>query len=154
MDLRMPRLGGVEATRAICAAHPGARIVALTAYDGDADIHRALGAGACAYLVKDALVHDLIGAIRGAAAGRRIIPPSVATRLAEYTPRVELTDREVEVLRYLAKGLRDKEIARILGRSPATVKVHVRNILQKLRAEDRTAAVTLALRRGIIHLDD
>ena len=154
MDLRMPRMDGVEAIHAICGTHPGARVVALTAYDGDADIHRALSAGACAFLEKDALANELIGGIRSVADGRRVIPPGVAARLAEHTPRVDLTARELEVLRYVAKGLRDKEIARVIGRTPGTVKVHLKHILEKLGAEDRTAAVAVAFRRGIIHLDD
>ena len=154
MDLRMPKLDGVSAIAAIRAADPGAHIVALTTYDGDADIHRALSAGACAYLVKDVLVQELVRAIRSAAAGKRLIPAAVASRLAEFTPRVDLTEREVEVLRLVAKGLRNKEIARVIGRTEGTVKVHLKNILQKLGVEDRTEAVTLSLQRGIIHLDD
>ena len=154
MDLRMPNVDGVAAIRAIRATDPNARIVALTTYDGDADIHRALSAGACAYLVKDVLVGELVKAIRGAAAGKRVIPAAVATRLAEFTPRVDLTAREVEVLRLVAKGLRNREIARVIGRTEGTVKVHLKNIHEKLGVEDRTEAVTLALQRGIIHLDD
>jgi two-component system NarL family response regulator len=154
MDLRMPKQDGVTAIRAIRAANPDARIVALTTYEGDADIHRALSAGACAYLVKDVLVEELVRAIRAAAAGKRLIPPSVASTLAEFTPRVDLTAREVEVLRLVAKGLSNREIGRVLGRTEGTVKVHLKNIHEKLGVEDRTEAVTLALQRGIIHLDD
>jgi DNA-binding NarL/FixJ family response regulator len=154
MDLRMPKLDGVSAILAIRSVDPGARIVALTTYDGDTDIHRALSAGACAYLVKDVLVDELVGAIRSAAAGKRVIPAAVASRLAEFTPRAELTAREVEVLRLVAKGLRNKEIARVIGRTTGTVKVHLKNILEKLGVTQRTEAVTLALQRGIIHLDD
>lgn len=154
MDLRMPRLDGLSAIREILSLNRNARIVALTTYDGDADIYRALDAGACAYLIKDTLGAELIRAVRDAAAGRRVIPPEVATRLAEFTPRIDLTEREVEVLRLVAKGLRNKEIARVIGRAEETVKVHLKNILGKLGVEDRTEAVTLALQRGIIHLDD
>jgi DNA-binding NarL/FixJ family response regulator len=154
MDLRMPRVGGVEATRAILDLDPTARIVALTTYEGDADIHRALSAGACAYLVKDVLVAELVNTIRSAAAGRRVISSAVARTLAEFTPRVDLTEREAEVLRLVAKGLRNKDIARVLGRAEATIKVHLKNIMQKLGVADRTEAVTLALQRGFIHLDD
>jgi len=154
MDLRMPKQDGVTAIRAIRAANPDARIVALTTYEGDADIHRALSAGACAYLVKDVLVEELVRAIRAAAAGKRLIPPSVASTLAEFTPRVDLTAREVEVLRLVAKGLSNREIGRVLGRTEGTVKVHLKNMHEKLGVEDRTEAVTLALQRGIIHLDD
>jgi DNA-binding NarL/FixJ family response regulator len=154
MDLRMPRLDGIGATRAIIAAHPEARVVALTSYEGDADIYRALDAGACGYLIKDMVGSDVVGAIRSAAAGRRVVPPSVAGRLAEFTPRVDLTQREVEVLRLTAKGLRNRDIARVIGRTEETVKVHLKNIMAKLDVEDRTEAVTLGLQRGIIHLDD
>jgi DNA-binding NarL/FixJ family response regulator len=154
MDLRMPTLDGVSAILAIRSTDPGAHIVALTTYDGDTDIHRALSAGACAYLVKDVLVDELVGAIRSAAAGKRVIPAAVASRLAEFMPRTELTAREVEVLRLVAKGLQNKEIARVIGRRVGTVKVHLKNILQKLGVTHRTEAVTLALQRGIIHLDD
>jgi DNA-binding NarL/FixJ family response regulator len=154
MDLRMPRMDGAAAIQAIRAEDPDARIVALTTYDGDADIHRALAAGAVGYLMKDMIGPDVADAIRGAAAGRRVIPPAVAGRLAEFTPRVDLTPREVEVLRFAAKGLRNKDIARVIGRTEATVKVHLKNIMAKLGVTDRTEAVTLALQRGIIHLDD
>jgi two-component system, NarL family, response regulator len=154
MDLRMPRLNGVAATRAILAAHPDARIVALTSYEGDADIYSALDAGACGYLIKDMLGTEVIGAIRTAAAGKRVIPPEVAGRLAEFTPRVDLTNREVEVLRLAAKGLRNRDIAHVIGRTEQTVKVHLKHVMAKLGVKDRTEAVTLALHRGIIHLDD
>jgi DNA-binding NarL/FixJ family response regulator len=150
----MPQLDGIAATRAICAAFPDARIVAVTTYDGDTDIHRALMAGACAYLVKDVLVAQLIGAVRSAAAGYRVIPAAIAARLAEFTPRVELTAREVELLRLVSRGLRNREIARVIGRTEGTVKAHLKHILEKLGVNDRTGAVTLALQRGIIHLDD
>jgi two-component system, NarL family, response regulator len=154
MDLRMPKLDGISAIREIMLAHPDAHILALTTFDGDTDIFRALSAGARGYLVKDILGDALIGAIRDAAAGRKVIPPSVAKTLAEFTPRVDLTAREVEILRLVSKGLRNKEIARVIGRADGTVKVHLKNILEKLGVEDRTEAVTLALQRGIIHLDD
>ena len=154
IDLRMPQLDGVAAIRAIRAAHPAARLVALTTYEGDADIYRALDAGACGYLLKDTLGREVAGAVRVAAAGRRVIPPAVAARLAEYTPRVDLTAREVEVLVYAGKGLRNREIAGVIGRTEETVKVHVKHIMAKLGASDRTEAVTIALQRGIIHLFD
>jgi DNA-binding NarL/FixJ family response regulator len=154
MDLQMPEMGGVAAIRAIRALDPGARVIALTTYEGDADIHRALSAGACAYLIKDALVEELVAAIRSAAAGRRVIPAPVAVRLAEFTPRADLTAREQEVLRHVARGLANKEIARAIGRSSETVKAHLESIFQKLGARDRTHAVTIALQRGIIHLGE
>ena len=154
MDLRMPNVDGVAAIRAIVSANPDARIVALTTYDGDADIYRALDAGASGYLIKDMMGEELVRAVRTAASGKRIIPPIVAGRLAEFTPRVDLTAREVEVLRLVAKGLRNKEIAGVIGRTEETVKVHLKHLMQKLGVDDRTEAVTLALQRGIIHLDD
>jgi DNA-binding NarL/FixJ family response regulator len=154
MDLRMPRQDGVASIRAIVAGDSGARIVALTSYEGDADIYRALDAGACGYLVKDTLGVEVVGAVRSAAAGRRVIPPSVASRLAEFVPRVDLTPRELEVLQLAAKGLRNRDIARVIGRTQETVKVHLKHVMAKLDVSDRTEAVTRALQRGIIHLDD
>ena len=154
MDLRMPRVDGVAAILAIRAIEPNARVIALTTYDGDADIHRALSAGAGAYLIKDTMVEQLVAAIRLAASGKRVIPPDVATRLAEFTPRADLSAREQEVLRHVANGLGNKEIAQALGRSADTVKSHLESIFEKLGARDRTHAVTIALQRGIIHLDE
>jgi two-component system, NarL family, response regulator len=154
MDLRMPKLDGIAATRSIIDAHPEARVIALTSYEGDADVYRALDAGACGYLIKDMVGADVIGAIRTAVAGKRVIPPVVASKLAEFTPRIDLTPREVEVLRLAAKGLRNKDIARVIGRTEETVKVHLKHVMQKLDVDDRTEAVTLAMQRGIIHLDD
>ena len=154
MDLRMPHMDGVAAIQAIRRVRSDARIVALTSYDGDADIYRALSAGASGYLIKDMLGTEVVAAVRAAAAGRRVIPPAVASRLAEFTPRVELTAREVEVLRLTAKGLRNKEIARVIGRTEETVKVHVKHVMAKLGVTGRTEAVTLGLQRGIIHVDD
>lgn len=154
MDLRMPRQDGIASIRAIVAGDSRARIVALTSYEGDADIYRALDAGACGYLIKDMLAAEVVGAVRSAAAGRRVIPPSVASRLAEFVPRVDLTPRELEVLRLAAKGLRNRDIAHVIGRTHETVKVHLKHAMAKLAVGDRTEAVTLALQRGIIHLDD
>ena len=154
MDLRLPQMDGIEATRAIIRAHPTARIVALTTYDGDADIYRALDAGACGYLIKDMPGSAVLAAIRLAAAGKRFIPPAIAGRLAEFTPRVDLTPRELEVLRLAAKGLRNRDVARVIGRTEETVKVHMKHVMAKLGVEDRTEAVTIALQRGILHLDD
>jgi two-component system, NarL family, response regulator len=154
MDLRMPGMTGLEATRAIIAEDPGARIVVLTTYQGDADIYGALEAGACGYLIKDTPSEDIVGAVRAAAAGQRVLPNEVAQRLAEYTPRQDLTAREHEVLRLMAKGLRNRDIAVAIGRTEGTVKIHVMNLMRKLDVVDRTEAVTVALQRGIIHLDD
>jgi len=152
MDLSMPIMTGVEAISAIVAEFPEARIIALTTWDGDGDVHRALEAGARGYLLKDVASEEVVDAIRQVHAGGRAIPASVATRLAEFTPRIDLTEREIEVLTQMAKGLSNKEIAGVLGRTEATIKVHVLHILQKLDAPDRTGAVTIALQRGIIHL--
>jgi DNA-binding NarL/FixJ family response regulator len=153
IDLRMPVMDGISAIVSIFAAHPEARLMALTTYDGDADIYRALDSGACGYLIKDMLGRELIQSIRTAASGKRAIPAAVANRLAEFTPRVDLTGREVEVLNFVAKGLRNKEIARVIGRTEGTVKVHLKHLMAKLGVDDRTEAVTLGIQRGIIHLD-
>jgi DNA-binding NarL/FixJ family response regulator len=152
MDLRMPLMDGLDATRAILAEDPGARIVMLTTYDGDEDIYRALDAGARGYLLKDMLRTEIVAVVRRVWSGRRAIPASVATRLAEHTPRIGLTPRETEVIGLAAQGCSNLEIADRIGRTEATVKVHVRNILQKLGVDDRTAAVTTAIRRGFIQL--
>jgi DNA-binding NarL/FixJ family response regulator len=152
MDLSMPVMGGAQATEAINSEFPDARIIALTTYEGDVDIHRALEAGARGYLLKDALRTQVADAIRAVHRGARVVPPTVAQKLAEYTPRVELTDRELEVLSLMATGQSNKEIADSIGRTEATVKVHVLHVLSKLGVDDRTAAVTVALKRGMIHL--
>jgi len=152
MDLAMPRMGGAEAIEKIVAEFPDARIIAITTYQGDVDIHRALKAGARGYLIKDVLRHDIAQAIRAVHGGERVVPTAVAQRLAEHTPRVELTEREVEVLTHMVKGLSNKQIATAIGRTEATVKAHILNVFEKLGASDRTEAVTIALRRGIIHL--
>jgi DNA-binding NarL/FixJ family response regulator len=153
MDLRMPVLDGVGAIKAIRSEFPDARIVALTTYEGDTDIHRALEAGAVGYLLKEMLPTAVIDAIRAVHRGQRVIPPVVAGRLAEYTPRVELTEREREILEYVARGFSNKDIARAIGRTDETVKIHLKSVFAKLGAADRTEAVTVALQRGIIHLD-
>jgi len=152
MDLSTPVMGGAQATEVITSEFPDARIIALTTYEGDADIHRALRAGARGYLLKDALRNQVADAIRSVHRGGRVVPPMVAHKLAEFTPRVELTDRELEVLALMAKGQSNKEIADSIGRTEATVKVHVLHILSKLAVDDRTAAVTVALKRARIHL--
>jgi DNA-binding NarL/FixJ family response regulator len=152
MDLRMPVMGGLAATKAILADDPDARIIVLTTYDGDEDIHRALEAGAKGYLLKDMLRKEVVAAVRSVLLGGRGIPASVAVRLAEYTPRVALTPREQEVLELMARGFTNGDIGTAIGRTEGTVKVHVRNILHKLDASDRTEAVTIALQRGFIHL--
>lgn len=152
MDLRMPVKDGISATHEIHAQFPEARILMLTTFDGDEDIHRALMAGACGYLLKDSTRDSLIPALRAVAAGQRWIPQEVAKRLATRKMFTDLTPREVEVLQQLAKGLANKEIADVFGISEHTVKDHLKSILGKLRVADRTEAVTAAIQRGIIHL--
>lgn len=153
MDLKLPDLDGVSATRAIREEFPHARIIALTSYDGDQDIYRALEAGARGYLLKEMVHTDMLHAIRVVHSGKRLIPPEVAERLSEYFPQIVLTDREVEVLSCVAKGMANKDIAHLLGTASGTIKMHVQNILSKLGAADRTHAVTIALERGILHLN-
>src|SRR5262249_18604347 len=152
MDLRMPRLGGVEATTLIRKEFPTARIIVMTTYEGDEDIHRALAAGAQAYLSKDAVREDLLHTIHEVMAGRRCVSPRMAARVAEHTPRVALSPRELEVLKLVAEGLRNKEIGGRLNIAEDTVRIHVGNILAKLKVADRTQAVVTAMERGIIHL--
>jgi DNA-binding NarL/FixJ family response regulator len=153
MDLRMPVMDGVEAIRAITSEFPGARILALTTYEGDADIRRALDAGARGYLLKDMLLTDVIQAVRTVRRGERVIPNAVAARLAEFPARSDLTERELEVLQFVARGLSNKEVARAIGRTDETVKIHLKNVFAKLDVADRTEAVTVALTRGLIHID-
>jgi len=153
MDLRMPVMDGLAATRAILAEDSNARIIVLTTYDGDEDIHRALAAGARGYLLKDMMRTELLNVIRAVHRGQRGIPGPVAARLAEHTPRIGLTPRELEVLDLVARGLTNAQVAERIGRTEGTVKVHLKNILQKLDGKDRTEAVTTALRRGFIRLD-
>lgn len=153
MDLRMPVMNGVEAIQALREEFPEAKIIALTTYEGDEDIYQALAAGASGYLLKDTMRTELVSVIRAVHRGYRGIPPNIAAKLAEHTPRIALTPREVEVLRLMAEGKSNSEIALALGRAEGTMKIHVRNILSKLGASDRTQAVTIALRRGILHLD-
>jgi DNA-binding NarL/FixJ family response regulator len=153
MDLSMPLMDGLAATRAILDEFSNARVIVLTTYGGDEDIHRALDAGAMGYLVKDMVADDILNVIRTVNAGRRGIPQPIAAKLAEHTPRIPLTPRETEVLSLVANGLSNAEVAGRIGRTEGTVKVHLKNILQKLGANDRTEAVTTALRRGFIRLE-
>lgn len=153
MDLRMPVMDGVEAIRTITAEFPSARILALTTYEGDADIRRALEAGARGYLLKDMLLTDVIRAVRAVRRGERVIPNAVAARLAEFPERSDLTERELEVLQLVARGLSNKDVARVIGRTDETVKIHLKNVFAKLDVADRTEAVTVAITRGLIHLD-
>lgn len=153
MDLKMPKMGGIEATVQIRREYPTARIIIMTTYDGDEDIHRALNAGACGYLLKDTVRRELLQSIREVHAGQRHISPTAATRLAEYTPRKSLSQRELEVLQLIAKGLRNKEIGANLDIAEDTVKIHIKNIFAKLEVIDRTEAVVAASQRGFIELN-
>jgi two-component system NarL family response regulator len=153
MDLRMPGMGGVEAITAIRKEFPDARIIVLTTFDGDEDIFRAIQAGARAYLLKGMDADELIDAIQTVHRGRSRIPPAIAERLAERISGNALTERETEVLKTIVAGKSNKEIAAALFISEATVKTHINNLLSKLGATDRTQAATIALHRGIVHLD-
>lgn len=152
LDLQMPEMNGIDATLAIRAEFPDARVIVLTTYTGDAQILRALEAGAQAYLLKSALRRELLDTIRVVHKGQRRIPPEVAVQLAEHAADDPLTSREVEVLRLIAAGKANKLVASDLSITEETVKGHVKNILSKLDARDRTHAVTIALKRGIIEL--
>ena len=151
MDLRMPGVSGAEAITQIRGEFPGARIIVLTTFDGDEDIYRAVQAGAQGYLLKDMFFEELEAAIRKVHAGARLIPGSVAERLAARMSSSELTGRELEVLRQIVDGKSNKEIGSALNISEATVKSHINNILSKLGVSDRTQAATTALQRGIVH---
>lgn len=153
MDLRLPDSTGIEAVRRIRQEAPEARILMLTTYDGDEDIHRALEAGACGYLLKSVPGPELLRAIEEAALGKRYIPPQVQRRLEERAAFGELTDREREVLPLVAKGLTNKDIAHIFKFTEFTAKAHVRSMLTKLGAADRTELVAIAVQRGLIHLE-
>lgn len=154
MDLRMPGGDGVSATAEIAASGAAARVVVLTTYDTDSDILRAVEAGAVGYLLKDTSRHDLAAAVRGAARGETVLAPSVAARLVTHvrTPSAPETPtaREVEVLRLVARGLSNTEIGKELFISEATVKTHLLRVFGKLEVSDRTAAVTVAMRRGFL----
>jgi two-component system, NarL family, response regulator len=152
MDLRLPGLSGVETIRQIRKSHPQPRFIVVTTYDGDEDIHRALEAGAQAYLLKAMSHHDLANAIRTVHTGRKYIPASISKSLAGRPPHSELSLREMEVLELIVKGRSNKEIGDALGISEATVKWHVNMILSRLNVSDRTQATVAALQRGIVHL--
>jgi len=157
MDINMPVMDGVDAIRAIMSEAAGdesitaPRIIVLTVYAGDDDIHRALDAGAAGYLLKDMAGGQVIDAVRAASRGEQVIPTVVAAQLAEFGARVSLTARELEVLTMIARGLRNRDIANEIGRTEETVKMHVKSVLAKLGVADRTEAVAVALERGIIH---
>jgi two-component system NarL family response regulator len=152
MDLQLGRMSGLEAIRAIRRHREDANIVVLTMYDGDEDVYRALEAGAATYLLKDMLSDDLVTIIREVCAGRRPLAAGIQARLEEHSTYAALTPREIEVLDRVKLGMRNKEIAASLHISEKTVQVHIKNLLLKLKVNDRAAAVNVALRRGIIHL--
>jgi DNA-binding NarL/FixJ family response regulator len=154
MDLRLEgAMDGIDAIRAICGEWSKARILVLTTYGGDENIHRALEAGARGYLIKDTADDRLFTAVRAIHEGRRYLPAEVAVRLAEHGPRVDFTEREQEVLRLMARGLRNKEIGQELGITEATARTHVENISTKLGVSTRTEAVVLAIQRGFVRVD-
>ncbi len=153
MDLRLPRMSGVEAILAIKQRFPEARIVVNTTYDADEDIHRAIQSGAKSYLLKDMPKEEILAVVRSVHAGHEVLPSQVEARLRARMSRPELTKREMAVMELLAKGTINKEIADFLGISEPAVKFRIQRIFTKLGATDRTSAVLVALRHGIIHLD-
>jgi DNA-binding NarL/FixJ family response regulator len=153
MDLRLEGTSGLQAIQAIRREQSDARIIVLTMYAGDEDIHQALAAGAATYLLKDSLSQELIKTVREVHAGGHPLSPDLKAKLAARASQPTLTSREVQVLKLVAQGRRNKEIAAILGMSVETVPVHLRSIFTKLQVNERTAAVNVALRRGIVHIE-
>jgi DNA-binding NarL/FixJ family response regulator len=152
MDIRLPDMSGIDATIAIRSELPAARILMLTTFEGDVEIQRALQAGARGYMLKSTPPGELLAGIRDVHAGRKRIPPEVAAQLAEHLGEEALTARELQVLQQIAGGNRNRDIAGRLFITEETVKVHVKHVMEKLGAKDRTEAVAIALRRGIIRL--
>ncbi|HEV8075325.1 MAG TPA: response regulator transcription factor [Candidatus Acidoferrum sp.] len=152
MDLRLPDMSGVDTIVAIRAEFPDARIIMLTTFEGDVEIQRALEAGAHGYMLKSMPPKDLMEGIRQVHAGKKRIPPQLAAQLAEHMSDEALTVREIEVLRQIAEGNRNRDIGEKLFITEETVKVHIKHIMEKLGASDRTQAIAIAIRRGIIHL--
>ena len=153
IDLRLPKLSGVEVIQKVRAEQPHARFIVLTTYDGDEDIYRALQAGARAYLLKGMTVDVLVSTIRSVHAGKSCIPPVIAQKLAERMATEQLTHREQDVLEQIVRGKSNKEIGSELDISEATVKTHINNLLSKLGVTDRTQAATAAIQRGLVQLD-
>jgi DNA-binding NarL/FixJ family response regulator len=153
MDIQMPGLDGIQAIEAICSEFPNARIIVLTTYTGDTQVMRALKAGARAYVLKGHVLDELLDTVRAVHAGKKRIPPDIAAELADHATDDALTEREVDVLKLIAAGNGNKQIADMLSISEATVKSRVTNILSKLGANDRAHAVTIGLKRGIIELN-
>jgi DNA-binding NarL/FixJ family response regulator len=152
MDLRLPDLSGIDAMIAIREEFRDARVIILTTFEGDVEIQRALEAGARGYLLKNMPPSELVQVIRRVHAGEKRVPPEIAAQLAEHMSDEDLTPREVEVLRTVAGGNRNRDIAELLFISEETVKVHIKHIMDKLGAQDRTQAIAIAVRRGIIQL--
>ncbi|HEX8881206.1 MAG TPA: response regulator transcription factor [Candidatus Acidoferrum sp.] len=152
MDLRLPDKSGIEAMAAVRVEFPEAKFIMLTTFEGDVEIQRALEAGARAYLLKTMPPKELVEVIRQVHAGKKRVPPQVAAKLAEHLSDEDLTAREIEVLSQIAGGNRNRDIAEKLFITEETVKVHIKHIMDKLGASDRTQAVAIGLRRGIIHL--
>lgn len=152
LDLRMPEGDGVETTRALVAQNPNARVLILTTYDHEEDIYRALEAGARGYVLKDTTSEELLTAVRQIHKGERFLPPAIAARLAERIIRAALTPREMDVLRLVARGRSNKEIATAMFVTEETVKTHVKALFQKLGVHDRAEAVTVAAQRGLLRL--
>jgi DNA-binding NarL/FixJ family response regulator len=152
MDLRLPGTNGTDTLISIRGEFPQARIIMLTSSDGDGEIQRAMRAGASAYTLKSMPKNDLLDVIRSVHAGRRHIPPEVAARLAEHLGDEDLTTRELDVLRLIRDGYRNKQIADQLSISETTVNFHIKNLVDKLQANDRTHAVTIAVRRGLLQI--
>lgn len=154
MDLQLPSMSGLDAIRAIRAEAPETRIIVLTMHQGTEDIYHALAAGASSYLLKDALSDDLIRLVRSVNAGRATLPDDVTARLEARRGMPLLTQREIDVVRLIAKGMRNKEIAVALGIAEDTAKSHVRHVMAKLDVHDRSAVIGAAVRRGILHIQD
>lgn len=152
MDLRMPRMGGVEAITAICAEFKSARIIVLTTYDGDEDIYRGLQAGAQGYLLKDAKPNELLNAIRVIHSGQQYVSLAIGRKLVERMNTPVLSERELEVLRLIAQGLNNQDVGAALNIGESTVKSHVTRILTKLGVSDRTQAVIVGIKRGLVTL--
>jgi two-component system, NarL family, response regulator len=152
MDLRMPEMGGVEATTVICGEFKQARIIVLTTYDGDEDIYRGLRAGAKGYVLKDAEAQELLSAIRAVHTGQTYIPPAIGVKLAEHVNLLALSNRELEVLNLMARGNNNHEISTALSISESTVKFHMKNIMSKLGISDRAQVLITALKRGLIRI--
>jgi DNA-binding NarL/FixJ family response regulator len=152
LDVRLPDMNGIDAMITIRSEFPEARIIVVTSSEGDVEMQRALEGGAAGYIVKSMPPQALVEAIRKVHAGKKAIPPEVAARLADHYGDEELTTREIEILQQVAEGNRNRDIADKLFISEGTVKVHIQHIMAKLGASDRTQAITIAVRRGIIHL--